>query len=82
VGILTTRSPASPAAARAPQAATPLPPFIAVGVAGVWRFRQDPATIVLFSGILLTGFGSSYYHWNPNDDTLFWDRLPMTLCLA
>jgi hypothetical protein len=28
----------------------------------------------------LTGFGSSYYHWNPNDDTLFWDRLPMTLC--
>jgi len=35
---------------------------------------------VLFLGILLTGFGSSYYHWNPNDETLFWDRLPMTLC--
>jgi hypothetical protein len=34
---------------------------------------------VLFLGIFLTGFGSSYYHWNPNDDTLFWDRLPMTL---
>ena len=31
------------------------------------------------AGILLTGFGSSYYHWNPNDDTLFWDRLPITL---
>src|SRR5262249_859649 len=29
--------------------------------------------------IFLTGFGSSYYHWNPNDGTLFWDRLPMTL---
>ena len=23
--------------------------------------------------------GSSYYHWDPNDSTLFWDRLPMTL---
>lgn len=35
---------------------------------------------MLFLGIFLTGFGSSYYHWNPNDGTLFWDRLPMTLC--
>jgi hypothetical protein len=54
-------------------------PFIAVGAAGLRRFHQDPATIVLFLGIL-SGFGSSYYHWNPNDGTLFWDRLPMTLC--
>ena len=30
----------------------------------------------------MTGFGSSYYHLNPNDSTLFWDRLPMTLCFA
>ena len=30
----------------------------------------------------MTGFGSSYYHWNPSDATLFWDRLPMTLCFA
>jgi hypothetical protein len=57
-------------------------PFIAVGVAGFWRFHRDPTTIVLFVGILLTGFGSSYYHLNPNDITLFWDRLPMTLCFA
>jgi hypothetical protein len=55
-------------------------PFIAVGAAGLWRFHKDPTTFVLFAGILLTGFGSSYYHWNPNDGTLFWDRLPMTLC--
>lgn len=34
---------------------------------------------MIFLGIFLTGFGSSYYHWNPNDSTLFWDRLPMTL---
>ena len=55
-------------------------PFIAVGAAGLRRFHHDPATVVLFLGIFLTGFGSSYYHWNPNDQTLFWDRLPMTLC--
>jgi Ceramidase len=55
-------------------------PFIAVGAVGLRRFHHDPATIVLFLGIFLTGFGSSYYHWNPNDTTLFWDRLPMTLC--
>ena len=45
-------------------------------------FDRDATTIVLFTGLFLTGFGSSYYHWNPNDGTLFWDRLPMTLCFA
>jgi len=54
-------------------------PFLAVGAAGLRRFRDDPATVVFFLGVLLTGIGSSYYHWDPNDDTLFWDRLPMTL---
>jgi len=57
-------------------------PFIAVGAAGLLRLRRDSTTTVLFSGIFLTGFGSSYYHLNPNDYTLFWDRLPMTLCFA
>ena len=55
-------------------------PFIAIGAAGLWRFHRDAATFVIFLGIFLTGFGSSYYHWNPSDSTLFWDRLPMTLC--
>jgi hypothetical protein len=54
-------------------------PSIAVGAVGLARCRDDAATIVIFLGILLTGFGSSYYHWSPNDDTLFWDRLPMAL---
>lgn len=57
-------------------------PFIAVGAAGLLRLRRDSITIVLFLGIFLTGFGSAYYHLNPNDSTLFWDRLPMTLCFA
>jgi len=54
-------------------------PFIAVGAAGLRRFHRDPAICVIFLGVFLTGFGSSYYHWNPNDRTLFWDRLPMSL---
>jgi Ceramidase len=57
-------------------------PFIAVGAIGLAQIRRDAITFVLFAGIFLTGFGSSYYHLDPNDDTLFWDRLPMTLCFA
>jgi hypothetical protein len=57
-------------------------PFIAVGAAGLLRFRANATIIVLFLGIFLTGFGSSYYHLNPTDVTLFWDRLPMTFCFA
>jgi hypothetical protein len=57
-------------------------PFIAIGAIGLRRFRDDPATIILFLGFLLTGIGSSYYHWDPNDATLFWDRLPMTFSFA
>ena len=34
---------------------------------------------VLSCGFLLTGLGSSYYHLNPNNSTLVWDRLPMTI---
>ena len=57
-------------------------PFLAVGAAGLRRFRANPATVVFFFGVFLIGIGSSYYHWNPTDDTLFWDRLPMTLSFA
>src|ERR1700720_3168173 len=54
-------------------------PFLAVGAVGIARYRQDATTAALFLGILLTGFGSSYYHLAPDDGTLFWDRLPMTI---
>ncbi len=39
----------------------------------------QPSYFIFFFGILLTGLGSSYYHWNPNNLTLLWDRLPMTI---
>ena len=28
---------------------------------------------------IFAGFGSAYCHWNPNDRTLLWDRLPIAL---
>ena len=34
---------------------------------------------VFFTGIALTGLGSAYYHWRPDNATLVWDRLPMTI---
>ena len=37
-------------------------PFIVVGAVGLRQFHRDPATFVIFFGIFLTGFGSSYYH--------------------
>lgn len=35
--------------------------------------------LIIFTGVLLTAFGSSYYHWEPNNARLVWDRLPMTI---
>jgi Ceramidase len=59
-------------------------PFIAVGAIGLQYmglqyFRRDLSAGVFFLGVFLTGFSSSYYHWNPNDAGLFWDRLPMAI---
>jgi Ceramidase len=54
-------------------------PFFVIGALGLRQSRRDPAIALLFLGILLTGLGSSYYHLNPNDRTLFWDRLPMAI---
>ena len=53
-------------------------PFSLVGVLGLRRF-SDMTSRILFTGVLLTAFGSGYYHLHPNDATLVWDRLPMTL---
>jgi hypothetical protein len=61
-------------------------PFVVVGVVGLMAIRKARVSGevswmygVLFMGILLTGFGSAYYHWHPDNDTLVWDRIPMTL---
>ncbi len=40
------------------------------------------AYVVFFVGILTTAFGSGYYHLAPGNETLIWDRLPMTIGFA
>lgn len=35
---------------------------------------------IIFFGVTLVSFGSSWYHWTPNNSSLVLDRLPMTFC--
>ena len=37
------------------------------------------AYLVFFLGVALVGLGSAYYHLSPDNETLVWDRLPMTV---
>ena len=59
--------------------------FLLAGAAGMLWCCQNPETgarrswTVFFLGVALVFFGSGYYHWAPGDDSLVWDRLPMTL---
>jgi hypothetical protein len=66
-------------------------PFLVVGLLGLVAFRapkpSDYAIVqsnllaysILFIASALVGIGSSYYHLQPNNLTLVWDRLPMAL---
>jgi hypothetical protein len=69
-------------------------PFLAVGALGLWFVLRPTAArpggpflttaerwpyVVFFLGVALTAFGSSYYHLDPNNDRLLWDRLPMAV---
>jgi hypothetical protein len=66
-------------------------PFTLVGLAGMWgvtgarsrRLFERPGDglpyRVFFAAVAMIGLGSGYYHWEPNTERLFWDRLPMTV---
>ncbi len=63
-------------------------PFVLIGLAGllyVMHLRRAGADLlvwpylVTFAGVLFTGFGSAWYHLAPGNESLFWDRLPMTV---
>ena len=66
--------------------------FLLVGGYGLWLLLSNPsiagsrvlfwAWSVFFAGLVMTAFGSGYYHWVPSNGTLAWDRLPMTLGFA
>ena len=57
-------------------------PFLVVGLMGLDLLRRKPEEAAagwaaLFGGNVLVAFGSAWYHNNPNDATLIWDRLPI-----
>jgi Ceramidase len=61
-------------------------PFILIGIVGLSLLRRSIASVsiksiygVLFMGILFTGLGSGYYHYAPGNNSLVYDRIPMTL---
>ena len=62
--------------------------FVPAGLFGLWaafrrarwiESRDKWPWAVAAAGVILVALGSGYYHWTPNNQTLFWDRLPMTL---
>lgn len=63
--------------------------FLLAGLAGLFvvfsgrahfEFRRERwPYVVFFLGILLTAAGSAWYHLSPDNESLFWDRLPMTI---
>jgi hypothetical protein len=67
-------------------------PFLVIGALGLFRMhaltvatRQGSVALpyrLLFTGTLLTAFGSAWYHAAPSDATLVWDRLPIALGFA
>lgn len=65
--------------------------FLLVGLWGLFQFigsgrkalfdeRADAVPyIIFFFGITMISLGSGFYHSSPNNQALFWDRLPMTI---
>lgn len=64
-------------------------PFLLVGVAGLYAIASGRAKgylpslrnayLAFFAGAALIAPSSAYFHWRPNNWTLFWDRAPMTI---
>lgn len=63
--------------------------FLLAGLAGLTmvlrprtRFASGAERLpyaMFFAGVLLTAAGSAYYHLAPDNERLFWDRLPMMI---
>lgn len=60
-------------------------PFLLVGLWGLWRGRSLPGEVprntyrVFCLGVAAVAFGSAWYHLAPDNSSLLWDRLPMTV---
>jgi hypothetical protein len=63
-------------------------PFAIAGLLGITATMRGPDRgnpwtrwpyVALFAGVALTTLGSGYYHLQPDNARLVWDRLPMTV---
>lgn len=62
-------------------------PFLFIGLAGLgwgWSARSRDLEsrscwIAMFAGVASIGLGSAYFHWNPQDGTIFWDRASLAV---
>lgn len=57
-------------------------PFLVLGLMGLGLLRRRPpgasvAWAVVFAATVLVFFGSAYYHLDPHDASLVWDRVPI-----
>lgn len=65
-------------------------PFALVGIIGLAVLRKRPGMcrelVAIYAcfmgGLVWVALGSAWYHLNPGNNTLVWDRLPMALCFA
>jgi hypothetical protein len=56
--------------------------FVMLGVkrSSIFTQRTDAwPYLIFFAGVALVSVGSSYYHLEPSNERLFWDRLPMSV---
>ena len=56
--------------------------FAVVGAWGLAAARHRPEYRWFLAALVLTAAGSAWYHLQPEDDRLFWDRLPIALACA
>ena len=70
-------------------------PYVVVGIMGVIlvsgksKVEAGPALLhshkyiylIFFTAVVLVGAGSAYYHLNPSNSTLVWDRLPIAIAI-
>ena len=64
-------------------------PFLLAGIAGLYCLRPAAKPVIepglrrawwlLYAGVALLAFGSSWYHLWPDNNSLVWDRLAMTI---
>lgn len=60
-------------------------PLLLAGLFGLREAVRQPATpdrapwVVFFGALTMVGFGSTWYHLAPNDTSIIWDRLPLSV---